>query len=89
MKQFKIIEKNINLTNQIVYIELIAIRESEIKLLNFIGLCIFYKKKNGSFVIKNTIKKETIVLTLNVRSPLLLKISKLNIYRKKNKLKRL
>jgi hypothetical protein len=89
MKQFKIIEKNINLTNQIVYIELIAIRESEIKLLNFIGLCIFYKKKNGSFVIKNTIKKETIVLTLNIRSPLLLKISKLNIYRKKNKLKRL
>jgi hypothetical protein len=90
MKQFKhIIQTNFNLINQILYVELITIKENEIKQLNFIGLCIHYKKKCGSFVIKNAIKKETVTFVLNIRSPLLLKLTRLNIYRKKNNLARI
>ena len=90
MKQFKKINnKKINILNRIIYVELITIKESEIKLINFIGLCIFYRKKNSSFALKNVIKKENVMFTLNLYSPLLRKITKLNIYRKKQRLKKL
>lgn len=90
MKNIRQISENkINLTNQIVYVELIAIRENEIKQLNFIGLCALFRKKSGSFIIKNSIKKEIVTFTLNIQSPLVLKLTGLTIYRKKIKLKKM
>lgn len=72
----------------IISIKYLLIKEDELKILSFIGLCI-YKKKNSSILLKNLIKKESVNLLIQLNSPLILKINLIQKYKKKFKLSKL
>jgi len=58
MKKFKTSNQFYNnLIGKIIYVKYILIKADEIKLSEFIGLCVYYKK-NGTFALKNVIKKK-------------------------------
>jgi ribosomal protein L19 len=90
MKKFKILNKFSSfIFGKILFIKYLLIKNDEIKIINFIGLCTYYKKKNGSFAVKNIIKNESISIILNTCSPILQTILHVNRYKKKIKLKKL
>ncbi|MGB9154650.1 MAG: hypothetical protein WCD70_16375, partial [Alphaproteobacteria bacterium] len=65
------------------------IKDDEIKLTNFIGLCTYYQKKSNSFAIKNVVKNESLTIIANLQSPTLQTLLRINRYKKKFKLKKL
>lgn len=87
MTRNKIIYKKIK-RGLIINIKYLLLKEDEVRVLNFIGLCI-YKKKNSSILLKNLIKKESVSLLVHLRSPLILKINLIQKYKKKFRLNRL
>lgn len=94
MKFKNIIENKINYrkiikTGNVLYLQYILIKEDEIKVSNFIGLCVSIKKKSNTIVLKNTIKKENIKIIFYLHSPLLVKLNVLKKYKKKYRLSKL
>jgi ribosomal protein L19 len=89
----KINRKNKNLsynsfikTGLIIYIKYLLLKDDEIKISNFVGLCVIKKKKSNTLVLKNNIKKENIKLVVNPQSPLIVSIKILKKYKKKFRL---
>jgi ribosomal protein L19 len=74
---------------QIIHIKYTFFREKWIKKVYFIGVCISISNKYNTFILKNKIKRENIVLLLYFFSPLIINIKVLNKYRKKYRLKKL
>lgn len=73
----------------IMLIQYLLIKEDEIKISNFIGLCILKKNKSNTLVLKNSIKKEDIKFLIYLHSPLIISIKVLKKYKKKYRLNRL
>jgi ribosomal protein L19 len=82
-------KKNWISVGQVVYLKYMLIKEDEIKISNFIGLCIAKKNKSNSLLIKNNIKKEDIKLLVHTHSPLIISLKILKRYKKKYRLNRL
>lgn len=72
-----------------IYVRYILIKEDEIKISNFIGLCIAKKNKSNSLVIKNNVKKEDVKLLIHTHSPLIVDFKILKRYKKKSRLNKL
>jgi ribosomal protein L19 len=87
MKKNKIIYKVIK-QGSIINVKYLLLKEDEIKILNFIGLCI-YKKKNNSILLKNLVKRESVSLLIKLNSPLIIKINIIEKYKKKFRLNKL
>src|SRR3989344_4739639 len=47
-------------TGTVLYIKYLLLKEDEIKISSFIGLCVVKKRKSNTLVLKNNIKKESI-----------------------------
>ena len=80
---------NIIKTGNVLYIKYLLLKEDEIKISSFIGLCVIKKKKSNTLVLKNNIKKENIKLVINAQSPLIISIKVIKRYRKKFRLSKL
>lgn len=80
---------NIIKTGNVLYIKYLLLKEDEIKISSFIGLCVIKKKKSNTLVLKNNIKKENIKLIINAQSPLIISIKIIKRYRKKFRLSKL
>jgi ribosomal protein L19 len=80
---------NIIKTGNVLYIKYLLLKEDEIKISSFIGLCVIKKKKSNTLVLKNNIKKENIKLIVNAQSPLIISIKIIKRYRKKFRLSKL
>lgn len=76
-------------TGKLVYIKYLLLKNDEIKISNFIGLCISIKNKNNTFLLYNIIKKDKIKLCGYLNSPLLIKFKILQKYKKKYRLNKL
>ncbi len=91
----KIIKKKNNLYNNIIktgsvlYIKYLLLKEDEIKISSFIGLCVVKKRKSNTLILKNSIKKENIKLVINAHSPLIISIKIVKRYKKKFRLSKL
>lgn len=81
--------KKIVNTGNVFYLQYILIKEDEIKISSFIGLCISVKKKSNTIILKNNVKKEDIKLIFYLHSPLLTKLMVLKKYKKKYRLSKL
>jgi len=77
-------KKNWIKVGRVVYVRYILIKEDEIKISNFIGLCIAKKNKSNSLLIKNNVKKEDIKLLIHTHSPLIVNFKILKRYKKKS-----
>jgi len=83
----KIIKKKNNLYNNIIktgsvlYIKYLLLKEDEIKISSFIGLCVVKKRKSNTLILKNSIKKENIKLVINAHSPLIISIKIVKRYK--------
>jgi ribosomal protein L19 len=73
----------------IIFIKYLLLKEDEIKIATFIGLCVLKKKKSNTLVLKNNIKKENVKLVVHAHSPLILKVRVLKKYNKKYRLAKL
>jgi ribosomal protein L19 len=73
----------------VLYIKYLLLKEDEIKISSFIGLCVIKKKKSNTIVLKNNIKKEDIKLVINIHSPLIINIKIVKRYKKKFRLSKL
>jgi len=82
-------KKNWIKVGRVVYVRYILIKEDEIKISNFIGLCIAKKNKSNSLLIKNNVKKEDIKLLIHTHSPLIVNFKILKRYKKKYRLNKL
>jgi ribosomal protein L19 len=82
-------KKNWIKAGRVVYVRYILIKEDEIKISNFIGLCIARKNKSNSLLIKNNVKKEDIKLLIHTHSPLIVSFKILKRYKKKYRLNKL
>lgn len=80
---------NIIKTGTVLYVKYLLLKEDEIKISSFIGLCVVKKKKSNTLVLKNNIKKENIKLVINAQSPLIISIKIIKKYRKKFRLSKL
>jgi ribosomal protein L19 len=80
---------NIIKTGSVLYIKYLLLKEDEIKISSFIGLCITQKKKSNTLILKNNIKKENIKLIINTHSPLIVSIKVIKRYKKKFRLAKL
>jgi ribosomal protein L19 len=80
---------NIIKTGAVLYIKYLLLKEDEIKISSFIGLCVIKKKKSNTLVLKNNIKKENIKLVINAHSPLIINIKIIKRYKKKFRLSKL
>ncbi len=96
MLNTKILNKNNNkLYNEkikvgsVLYVKYLLLKEDEVKISNFIGLCVSKKKKSNSLTLKNSIKKEDIKLIVNAQSPLIVNIKIIKRYKKKFRLSKL
>ena len=76
-------------TGTFLYIKYLLLKEDEVKISSFIGLCVIKKKKSNTLVLKNNIKKENIKLVINAHSPLIISIKIIKRYRKKFRLSKL
>jgi len=85
----KTIHKKLIKPGNIFYIQYVLIKEDELKVSNFIGLCVSVKKKSNTIELKNNIKKEEIKLLIYLHSPLLLDLKVLKKYKKKYRLNKL
>jgi ribosomal protein L19 len=73
----------------IFYIQYLLLKEDEIKISNFIGLCISLKKKSNTITLKNNIKKEDVKFLFYMHSPLIINLIVLKKYKKKIRLNKL
>lgn len=73
----------------VVFVKYILLKNDEIRISNFIGLALSYKKKSNSLLLKNNIKKEAVKLLLHLHSPLIVKVQNLKKYKKKFRLSKL
>jgi ribosomal protein L19 len=80
---------NLIKTGMVLYIKYLLLKEDEIKISSFIGLCVIKKKKSNTIVLKNNIKKEDIKLVINIHSPLIINIKIVKKYKKKFRLSKL
>lgn len=83
------LNNNVIKTGMVLYIKYLLLKEDEIKISSFIGLCIIKKKKSNTIVLKNNIKKEDIKLVINIHSPLIINIKIVKRYKKKFRLSKL
>lgn len=79
---------NIKIGN-VIHIQYLILKNDEIRICNFLGICILKRNKNTTFVIKNYIKKENISLILYFFSPLIIKLNIIKKYKKKYRLSKL
>jgi ribosomal protein L19 len=91
LKQNKIKNPKIEIikSGQLINVKYIIIKNDEIRILNFIGLCVLKKKKNLTLSLKNLIKREVVSLIINLQSPIILKVNIINKYKKKYRLNKL
>jgi ribosomal protein L19 len=87
MQKNKFVYKKIK-RGLILNIKYLLLKEDEVRVSNFVGLCI-YKKRNNSILLKNLIKKESVNLLIQLNSPLIFKINVIQKYKKKFRLSRL
>jgi len=80
---------NVIKTGSVLYIKYLLLKEDEIKISSFIGLCITQKKKSNTLILKNNVKKENIKLIINTHSPLIVSIKVIKRYKKKFRLAKL
>lgn len=73
----------------VLYVKYLLLKEDEVKISNFIGLCVSKKKKSNSLMLKNNIKKEEIKLIINAQSPIIINIKVIKRYKKKFRLSKL
>jgi ribosomal protein L19 len=73
----------------VIFIRYLLLKEDEIKIASFIGLCILKKKKSNTLLLKNNVKKENIKLIVHGHSPLILNIKILKKYKRKYRLSKL
>ena len=87
----KIINNKLNLitSGKVLYVRYLLIKNDEIKISNFIGLCITKKRNVNAITIQNVVKKEKIQITIYLNSPLLLSILIVKKYKKKYRLNKL
>jgi ribosomal protein L19 len=83
------LNNNVIKTGMVLYIKYLLLKEDEIKISSFIGLCVIKKKKSNTIVLKNNIKKEDIKLVINIHSPLIINIKIVKRYKKKFRLSKL
>lgn len=83
------LDNNVIKTGMVLYIKYLLLKEDEIKISSFIGLCVIKKKKSNTIVLKNNIKKEDIKLVINIHSPLIINIKIVKRYKKKFRLSKL
>lgn len=76
------LNNNVIKTGMVLYIKYLLLKEDEIKISSFIGLCVIKKKKSNTIVLKNNIKKEDIKLVINIHSPLIINIKIVKRYKK-------
>ena len=76
-------------TGNVIYLKYILLKEDEIKVSNFIGLCILKKNKSNTIVLKNNIKKENVTLLMYLHSPLIVEVYVLKKYKRKFRLSKL
>jgi ribosomal protein L19 len=87
-KQNKIYNTKIK-RGTIIFTQYLLLKEDEIKISNFIGLCILKKKKSNTLVLKNSVKKENVQLAIHAHSPLIINMRVLKKYKKKYRLSKL
>lgn len=80
---------NIIKTGSVLYIKYLLLKEDEIKVSSFIGLCVIKKNKSNTLILKNNIKKENVNLMINAHSPLVISIKIIKRYKKKFRLSKL
>lgn len=80
---------NIVRTGTVLYIKYLLLKEDEIKISSFIGLCVTKKKKSNTLVLKNNIKKENVKLIISAHSPLVISVKIIKRYKKKFRLSKL
>lgn len=80
---------NIIKRGNILVIKYLLLKEDEIRIMNFIGLCIARTKKNNTIILKNTIKKEKIKLIICGHSPLIIGVKIIKKFKKKFRLSKL
>jgi ribosomal protein L19 len=80
---------NVIKTGSVIYIKYLLLKEDEVKISSFIGLCIVKKKKSNTIVLKNNVKREDIKLIINTHSPLIISIKIIKRYKKKFRLLKL
>jgi ribosomal protein L19 len=73
----------------IIFAQYLLLKEDEIKVANFIGLCILKKKKSNTLILKNSVKKENVQLTIHAHSPLITHMRVIKRYKKKYRLSKL
>lgn len=73
----------------VLYVNYLLLKEDEVRVSNFIGLCISKKNKSGALILKNYIKKESMKLLIYYNSPLTIKLTPIKRYRKKYRLSKL
>jgi ribosomal protein L19 len=90
MEKFKKLNKfTKSIVGKIMYVSYLLLKEDETKITNFIGLCTYYQKRNGNFLLKNNVKGENINLIMSTSSPILQTLIYIKRYKKKIKLKKL
>ena len=89
LKRIKNRELDIVSTGKVFYVKFLLLKNDEIRISNFIGLCTSKSNKSNAIALQNTIKKEKTKLTLYLNSPLLLNLMIIKKYRKKFRLSKL
>jgi ribosomal protein L19 len=79
---------NIIKTGQLVNVKYLIIKNDELKILSFVGLCVSFKKKS-TICLKNVIKKEAVSLIVNLYSPMILKLNVIRKYKKRFRLNKI
>lgn len=72
---------------KIIYLKYILIKEDEIKILNFIGLCI--QNNKDTVILQNRIKKDSLRLTVKLNSPTITEMRIVKGYIKKSRLSKI
>lgn len=95
MKKYQIkkfqthLNKQLFKTGLVIFIKYLIIKEDEVRILSFVGLCISKKNKYNTILLKNVIKKETINLLIYLHSPLIVGLKIIKKYKKKYRLNKL
>ena len=77
------------ISGRLFLVKNILIKNDEIKIFSFIGLCTQTKKARKVIVLKNTIKKERIKFIFNLDSPLIIEAIPLKWYKKRSRISKL
>lgn len=85
----KIMRQSIIKRGFIIYTKYILVQNDEIRIMNFIGLCISKSNATNSIILQNIIKKEKIRFVINLLSPAIIKFNILKRYKKKFRLNKL